>query len=86
MRLFVPAGHLLCGQETEMSCVGGWENSTQMIRVSACRAGSLLHGMLEGACGAESEISLGVEGREKKRASSASSEGGDCCGRKVTST
>ena len=42
--------------------------------------------MLEGACGAESEISLGVEGGEKKRASSVSSEGGDCCGRKVTST
>ena len=66
--------------------MGGWENSTHMIQVSACRAGSLLHGMLEGACGAESEISSGVEGGEKKRASTVSSEGGDCCGRKVTST
>ena len=48
-----------------MSCMGGWENSTHMIQVSVCRAGSLLHRMLEGACSAESKISLGVEGREK---------------------
>ena len=42
--------------------------------------------MLEGACSAESETSLGVEGREKQGASSASSAGSDRHGRKVTST
>ena len=70
-----------------MSCVGGQENSTHRIQVSANRAGGLLHGMLEGACGAESDYFL-WEWRvgKRKRASTASSEGSDCRGRKVTST
>ena len=56
------------------------------LRFQPAELGACCMGCLRVHMALKVAISLGEVGREKNRADSASSEGSDCCGRKMTST
>jgi hypothetical protein len=85
-RLSVPAGHLLCGQETKISFdwVGGM--STHMIRVSAFRARELSAQDAGARVWSWSASFLGSGGWGKEKERALRPQGQCCCGRKMAST